>query len=89
MLGSILKYAAVALGGAIVFSTAGHFMDCDVIDAARESCDNYAKSNSDLPTNEFKEKMKAYILINRDSWVSQLVYASSVKDLDDALATWA
>lgn len=89
MLGSILKFTAIALSGAIVFATAGHFMDADVVDHAKEACTNYANTLAGLPTDEFKEKMKAFILINRDDWVRQLTYASSVKDLDDVLATWA
>ncbi len=89
MFGSIIKYTAVALAGAVVFTTAGFFMDAEVIDTAKESCENFHATLSDLDPDELKVKMAAFILVNRSGWVAQLTFASSVKDLDAVLDSWA
>lgn len=89
MFGSILKYTAVALAGAVVFTTSAFFMDADVVDMAKQACEDYALSQADLPEVERKDKIKAFIVIHRAEWVAQLTFATSVKDLDAVLATWA
>lgn len=89
MLGSILKYTAVALAGAVIFTTSGFFMDADVVEKAKSEIEAYDLTQLDLPDAERKEKVKAFIVINRAEWLAQLTFATSVKDLDAVLATWA
>lgn len=89
MLGSIIKYATAAAVGAIAFTTTAFFMDADVVEVAKAECATYAETVAALPEDERKERMKAFILINRPNWVAKLTFATSVDDLDKALVTWA
>lgn len=89
MFGSILKYTAVALAGAVIFTTSGFFMDADVVERAKLSVEEYDQTLLDRPDAERKEKVKAFIVVNRADWIAQLTFAASVKDLDAVLATWA
>lgn len=88
MLGSIIKYTAVALAGAVCFATFGHFMDADVVEAAKVKTEDYAATLGHATPEEFREKMRAFISVNRDAWVKELTFASSISDLDAALMQW-
>jgi len=90
MFGSILKYTCVAAVGALIFSTAGHFMDADVIDRAKVACEENAKAlGPDVSDDERALLMKAFVATHYKNWVAQLTFAGSVKELDAVLVTWA
>ncbi|ABY63001.1 hypothetical protein ST201phi2-1p171 [Pseudomonas phage 201phi2-1] len=90
MFGSLLKYTCVAACGALVFSTMGHFMDSDVIESAKATCEENVKALSgEAEGDELALLMKAFVATHYKNWVSQLTFAGSVKDLDAVLAPWA
>lgn len=89
MLGSIIKYTCVAMVGVVAFTTTGFFMDGDVIEEAKLATANYAGTLGSIAPSERQEKIASYISVHREEWVSRLIFAASVKDLDAALAQWA
>lgn len=88
MFGSILKYTAVALAGAVAFTTSAFFMDADVVEAARKEAEDHAATLSTMPTDDFKIHMASFINANRSRWIASLTFTRSIEDLDAALAQW-
>lgn len=88
MFGSILKYTAVAVAGAVAFTTVGFFMDADVIEAARKEVEDKAAEVKGLEEGDTKEVIAHFVAVNRDRWIANLTFARSVEDLDAALAHW-
>ncbi len=88
MIGSILKYTAIAVAGGVGFAFASQYMDAEVIDGVRAQLAIQEKANSDLTPDELKDKMQAFINTNRNHWVESLTFASNLKELNTVLDAW-
>lgn len=88
MIGSIFKYGAVLLVGAVGFSTAAYTMDLDIVAQARKDLDLKQSEWKEKDPIELTELMKAYVKVRRAEWVNRLTFASSIKDLDYVLKSW-
>lgn len=88
MIGSILKYATVAVIGGVGFAFASQYMDAEVLDGVKAQLAIQEKAYSDLTPDELKEKMQAFIKTNRTHWTEALTFASNLKELNAVLDAW-
>lgn len=82
MIGSILKFTAVAVVGAVGMAFAMHYVDNDVLADIKGELSDLVAANQEDPL----AAVKVYVNLNYELWVSRLMLASNVAELDRIIA---
>ena len=90
MIGSLLKYTAVAFAGAVVFATAMHYTDDKAFDTIKAAIDTHETllRAGGKDGEELKEAMAAFINANRVVWDQTYILKETCARTKDLYAIW-
>lgn len=85
MFKSFVKYSLIVMASGVAMVVAMHYGDDAVIKRVREELEN-VKATAKLAKVDVNTAIDLHVALERDHWVSQIVLAMNIAELDEVIA---
>lgn len=85
MFKSFVKYSLIVMASGVTMVVAMHYGDDAVIKRVREELEN-VKATAKLAKVDVNTAIDLHVALERDHWVSQIVLAMNIAELDEVIA---
>lgn len=92
MIGTVLKYTAAVVAGAVLFATCMHHADENAYEAIKAHLDDHetlVRRQGNLDAEGLRETMRNYIAANRPLWDTTYTMAETGRRVEQLYSRWA